>query len=454
MKNIVIDVTTLIKWRRYPVGIIRTLLEFVKYSKSHIHNVKYVRFSEDKSRIEIVPEDEVALLLKEYEDESWNNYTISTNFINVERKRKLVDFINIFRSKDYLRLCKIIYNKLPSSIGVLLRKISEPMLRKIIVKANNNDNNNMYTALFCPEKIICNDSVGIIGYDDILITIGLDWDNSNYPMLIELKKQCKFEVVTCFYDAIPITHSDLVHSSFFGKIFSYHLYKLLCLSDKVFCISNYSKKTLEKYIKDNLIDTPAKLKTIYLGDDVNVRNIESNKIKESYVLYVSTIEARKNHVLLLRVWKKLIEKYGKTTPKLILVGMHGWGIEEFYNELKTFPKEYLEIRSNVSDKELTGLYQNCFFGVFPSIVEGWGLGAAECLSYGKVCIVSDCDAIYEATQKLMPTLPNDINRWVDQLSIYIENPNLISELERLICDEYKPKTWSEFSREFKEFILE
>ncbi|MEZ9778587.1 glycosyltransferase [Vibrio sp. 10N.261.54.A5] len=455
--RIVIDITTLQKWRRFPVGIVRTQLEFTKYCIVNISNCGFVAFDDSKSVLKNVERNEVLSLLKDYELESWQ--AVETNSPTLDKVGMLTYLKIVFsliRKKEYMQLTKSIYRKTPTRVRGILRKYLEPIFRSRI-EISSNKKGSISSSLFSPESHLALQNEKLLDKNDILICMGLDWDFSNYSLLYEMKKNSNFQVVTCFYDSIPISYPELVHSDYFGKVFFSHMYKLNYLSDKVFCISDFSKKSYENIAKETHFSSIPNLRTIYLGDDINKVDLIDNGNKDKgHILYVSTIEARKNHILLLNVWNMLISKYGEKTPKLILVGMKGWGVDDFY-ELYSHDenlKKYVDIRSNVSDYQLSLLYKNSQFCVFPSIVEGWGLGAAESLSYGKACLVSDCEALSEATQSLMPALPNDSQAWFDQITKLIDEPENLIELQEKVEKNFKPRSWNDFCTDFHNYILE
>lgn len=240
------------------------------------------------------------------------------------------------------------------------------------------------------------------------------------------------------------------------------MYYLVHLSDKVFCISDFSKEQLQDICKEHMIQDIPLLKTIHLGDSIVAQQHQKSLHKKrphhsKYVMYVSTIEARKNHKLLLDVWSKLCLNTEDDMPHLVLVGMMGWGIDDvlkLYQENSTL-KNSVHFYHDVSDEELSYLYQNALFTVFPSFVEGWGLGAVESLIYGKPCLISNCPALIEATQGLMPSLdPNAMQEWVECIQIWYRKPEVLEELKEKICKQFKPKSWKQFGQEFEYFIKE
>ena len=189
------------------------------------------------------------------------------------------------------------------------------------------------------------------------------------------------------------------------------------------------------------------------GDLITRRRLEG----EPFVLFVGTIEARKNHLLAFNVWQTMIRKRGlKNTPILVCVGKPGWLMEPAMARLNA--SELLQRRvlilSTVADDELAELYQHCLFTVFPSSYEGWGLPVTEALSYGKIPLTTAISALPEAGGKLA--------EYFDHLS----ERDMLEKLERLIDDEayrtareteirssFKPRSWEEIADEIAQCVL-
>src|SRR5437660_8728124 len=86
-----------------------------------------------------------------------------------------------------------------------------------------------------------------------------------------------------------------------------------------------------------------------------------------YVLFVSTIEVRKNHRLLVRVWQRLLERHGANlVPNLVFVGKVGWLVDGLLADLEA--SGYLNgkviLLPSLSDAELQQTYRSCLFTVF------------------------------------------------------------------------------------------
>lgn len=135
-----------------------------------------------------------------------------------------------------------------------------------------------------------------------------------------------------------------------------------------------------------------------IGDPVNFLH-SMNLEKDNYVLFVSTIESRKNHLTAFSVWLKLIKRHGiRGVPKLVCVGNPGWLNDAAYAKLNSSELllDHVLMLSKISDAALSVLYENCICTLYPSSYEGWGLPVTEALCYGKIPIVSNISSLPEA----------------------------------------------------------
>lgn len=424
-----IDISTLMKWNRPPVGIIRVLLEVVKYSL-HDFSTQYFCFNSSKDDMKIIDQEIVIGLV-----ERLSNLHHSANHIDSDqyfaKMRMLLDFATQTEvgADDFL----------PFHDGQL-------------------------SPLFGSEVLIAKNMNSFFESHDIIVSIGLDWDSSNYSILHWLKKRIGFTVVGAFYDGIPVVAPHLVQSFGFSQMFFQHIYNLIHLSDKIFSISDFSENQLRTIINEHHIECIPDIKTIYLGDsnengskNTNNHSYKSRDHAKNYAIYVSTIETRKNHKILLEVWKQMIDLNISNIPDLVCVGMWGWGIEELrerYFSDKDLQK-YVHFYDDVDDVELGYLYQGAIFSLFPSFMEGWGLGAVESMTYGIPSIISTTPALMEATQNLMPSAdPENPEEWIVQISKILNDAQYLDSLRTVIKRNFERKSWTTFSREFYSFILE
>jgi len=127
------------------------------------------------------------------------------------------------------------------------------------------------------------------------------------------------------------------------------------------------------------------------------KNLPEGLEPKSYLLYVGTIEPRKNLVGLLRSYEMLSEKLQKKYP-LVIVGAKGWNTGKIWRVLKSLKsKENIKFMGFLPDPILAKLYQEATVFVYPSLYEGFGLPVLEALNYGLPVVTSNCSSLPEVT---------------------------------------------------------
>jgi glycosyltransferase involved in cell wall biosynthesis len=118
-------------------------------------------------------------------------------------------------------------------------------------------------------------------------------------------------------------------------------------------------------------------------------------LPEEFILFVSTIEPRKNVAGLLRAYRRLRDDY-KLTPALALVGAKGWLYEEIYAEVTRLKLEpHCHFLGRVSAPDLLNLYNATRCLVHPAFYEGFGLTPLEAMACGTPVIVSNVSSLPE-----------------------------------------------------------
>jgi glycosyltransferase involved in cell wall biosynthesis len=116
-----------------------------------------------------------------------------------------------------------------------------------------------------------------------------------------------------------------------------------------------------------------------------------------YFLCVSTIEPRKNHLLLLNIWRRLAAEMGPDTPRLVLVGRRGWENEMVLDMLDRCDalRGHLVELNDLPDNRVQSLIAGAAALLMPSFAEGYGLPVAEALAVGTPAICSGLRALRE-----------------------------------------------------------
>jgi glycosyltransferase involved in cell wall biosynthesis len=138
------------------------------------------------------------------------------------------------------------------------------------------------------------------------------------------------------------------------------------------------------------------------------------KLGRPYFVTVGTIEGRKNHLLLLRVWSRLVEEMGESAPVLLIIGQRGWQA----TEAETILDSSGELQSHVrelaacSDEELAGWIADARALLMPSFAEGFGLPVVEALQLGTPVIATDLPVYREVVGDIPTFLDADnVDRW-------------------------------------------
>ena len=246
------------------------------------------------------------------------------------------------------------------------------------------------------------------------------------------------------HDLIPILHPEHVGTQNYAEEFVSKLTFLMDSDTHALCVSRYTAECLSLSFPSRSqaaprVDVIPMPSMLYAQASSTGRTFRLAST-EPFALYCSTIEIRKNHILLARIWKRAIDD-GVRLPRLVCVGKRGWRIEELQTYMAANPQlaGHVEFVGQISDLELIDLYRSASFGVIPSRDEGWGLGASECLDFGTPVIVSNAPALQEAVQGLMPAIdPDDEDGWYAEIRRMSEDQTYRESLSLLIKSTYRP----------------
>ncbi|MEM9043080.1 MAG: glycosyltransferase family 1 protein [Pseudomonadota bacterium] len=167
---------------------------------------------------------------------------------------------------------------------------------------------------------------------------------------------------------------------------------------------------------------PKPVSKIALGIDVPPRpDISAG----DHFVYLSTIEPRKNHSLLLDIWQR-------DWPKLHFIGRRGWQNRDVFRRLDKPPANIVE-EHGLSDARVWLRLASARALLFPSHVEGYGLPLAEALSFRTPVIASDLPAFREIAGDVPDYLdPNDRESWRKIIQDYTTGGNArASQIDRI-----------------------
>lgn len=178
------------------------------------------------------------------------------------------------------------------------------------------------------------------------------------------------------------------------------------------------------------------------------------RLKRPFFLVLGTIEPRKNHLLLLSLWRELV-KSGKNPPTLVIVGRRGWECEQvvdFLERCDSLREHVMEI-NDAQDPLVRTLLKTARALLMPSFAEGFGMPVQEALASGTPVICSRLRAIQEFAGHIPDYAdPLDGERWKQLVLDYSteDSPLRQSQLDRL--KNFRKTSWEEHFSSVADFL--
>ena len=218
--------------------------------------------------------------------------------------------------------------------------------------------------------------------------------------------------------------------------------------------------TVSEYIKGEIVDIleidEEKITVIYNGIDSKTYREYSLKESEEtaqkyelppkYILFVGSIEPRKNLINLLKAYIELPETLKSEYP-LVLVGYKGWGNDEIHDMIER-SKEHIKYTGYVDDLELAHIYSRASLFIYPSYYEGFGIPPIEAMSCGTPVIVSDRTSLPEvcgdAALYIEPDNPEDIK---EKIELILNDESLQKQMIERGKQQSSRYSWEESAKE-------
>jgi len=269
-----------------------------------------------------------------------------------------------------------------------------------------------------------------VGHTDMDIDRLNTWVNKNHLRSIYM-----------VHDLIPLTHSEFCRP----RAVTRHRARVISAirsANGILANSEATVRELQAFAKAERLSMPPIMAAWLAGTKLQP---PPNRPMAHHFVYVSTIEGRKNHFMLLQIWRRMAERLGAATPKLVIIGQKGAKashVEDMMERCEVI-RDHIMVLSNCSDEELGRWIGTAIALLFPSFAEGFGLPVVEALQLGTPVIASDLPCFREIGMGI-PTLldPLDAVGWHKAIMSFLENG---SERRRQLdlFKNYRPPSWTD-----------
>jgi glycosyltransferase involved in cell wall biosynthesis len=203
---------------------------------------------------------------------------------------------------------------------------------------------------------------------------------------------------------------------------------------------------------------PNRVAVVYGGVDAHFRPVTDDAelqvarakygLYSPFILYVGTIEPRKNLGRLLRAFTGLRNKF-RSRHRLVIAGGLGWLYQDVLREIEEISSEHdVVFLGRVSDEDLPALYSLADIFAFPSLYEGFGLPPLEAMACGLPVVCSSTSSMPEVVGDAgVLVSPYDVDGWSTAMAGLLEDGDRRRELARLGRERARQFTWEQSARQ-------
>jgi len=234
--------------------------------------------------------------------------------------------------------------------------------------------------------------------------------------------------------------------------------KTLLEADKIIAVSENTKND----IVELLGISESKIVVIYSGnnaargvvDEIAVQEfLLKNNLSGRLLLYLGTIEPRKNIVNLMKAYEKLrASDESLADVKLVLAGANGWKNRQIYRQWhKSIYKNDIYFLGYINQTEKDILYSQATLFVYPSLYEGFGFPPLEAMTYGLPVVCSNVSSLPEVVgEAALMINPFEIKEISEAIMIILQDNNLRDLLIAKGLKRAEEFTWEKTAQEYLE----
>ncbi|RAI58403.1 glycosyltransferase family 4 protein [Roseicella frigidaeris] len=295
-----------------------------------------------------------------------------------------------------------------------------------------------------------------------LINLGTSWWLPGYLARIrQAKARFGLRYVPFLHDCIPLLVPEHCAEGLVGEFARW--FAGLCLhADQVLVNSACTGADFRRLQRALLptLEIPSSIVPLDAAPDAVAPGPLPPRLREGrpFVLFVGTIESRKNHLLVFQAWLSLVRRHGaERVPDLVCVGKQGWLAESALRlqARSAILRAKVHLLHDIPDTGLAALYRGCLFTLYNSFYEGWGLPVTESLAHGKVALVPEHSGLRESGAPgavfFAPNSEPDLVEQVWRLSADAEHR---AALEQRVAAQFRPRRWAEIAAQVLREVAE
>ncbi len=216
--------------------------------------------------------------------------------------------------------------------------------------------------------------------------------------------------------------------------------------------------------KDDLVQhcgiEPDKITVVYSGCDETMQPVEDEAtvervkarygIRGDYLLYVGTLQPRKNLGRLLEAYTMVMKRAKRDeTPCLVIAGRKGWLYDHVFQQVERLGLETEVIFPGyVPQNDLPALLSGARLFVFPSLYEGFGLPVLEAMACGTPVLCSNVSSLPEvAGNAALLVDPLDVESMAEAMNRLLQDEGLRAQLVERGLRQVRQFSWDRCARE-------
>lgn len=455
--RLLFDLSSLIRWRGPTVGMIRAQQQLARYARACRPDVVFTIFDPFCNRPRAIRPEWIDAIIE-------NQASIEPSLVwdpgirtHPRLRRMPVQFSEAFFWLTRFRrklISELERRLLKSPRGAqpgaerIVRRLIKPRERPLYLNADG-------SLRACPPLDMVLDETLKLAPGDVLIGAQSDWYHVDTDAVVAEQKRVGLRRVVLCYDIIPILFPQWYVPQDVA-LFRRYYEKTFASADRVIFNARSTEGDARTYCLSLGFDL-ADTRIVPLGSDIPVGADHAGELPQGlepgrFALYVSTVEPRKNHQMLVEVWRRLAADgvIAATKFKLVFVGRRGWMMDAFFADLAAEPEFGGSILhfTGLSDETIGALYADAAFSLYPSLYEGYGLPPTESMLAGTPVIASTGGALPEVVGEAGLCLdPGDVEAWYREVRRMIEDDGYRQSRVEL-AKSYKPVSWREAGERF------